>query len=433
MSIAITIVEKTGEVTTYPFEKEGLVFGRSRKCDLTLDPIRYGQVSRRHGAITFQGGQYILEDLESSHGIYIDGRRMHGTYVLKRGDSLRLGKDGPVLILNWEISRITGNEGTHIRLRTKDSPEFPLVFSSEFKGLYSRYTKVAVGGYGEVWKALRKDTDQTVAVKLLHPTLIDPEYLQDTERKSLVNRFSREAHVQHLLSNIEDSGVVPVYRWGDDPDRDYLFIEMEFIHGQPLDSIIIKETFLKPLVVYRYFHAVAKTLAIAHGFEFTDRNGRTCQGVIHRDLRPGNIMIESSTNEVRILDFGIAAIEEGSDHLTYGSSLVGSDLFLPPETLSRKEVSHMTDLWSFCVSLYLSLCGGNYPYEGSSRSELLRNIESANIKPPSTFRMDLNKIIVDALLKGLSSDPERRIQTADEWRRILQHVIAKEEAQQTDI
>lgn len=420
MALSLTVIEPTGEIATHVFRKDEITLGRSASNDLPLDPLRYEQISRKHGRIITNGkGTFYYEDLESRHGSFLDGDKVLGARELKLGDAVMISPDGPVVQISWPQPRVTGEAGTHFRMRQKLSPAFPLAFSEGFFDRFSRYEKIAAGGFGEIWKATPVGNEPPRAIKLLHPLLLEPDNLQQMDRESLVRRFAREARIQHLLHESGVPSTVKVHSWGDDPDRDYLYIIMDLIEGYTFDRLIIREGMMSEARVARLLLPVAKALAASHVFEFTDDKGAACKGVIHRDLKPNNILVEAGNGDVRLLDFGVAGIIQGGDRITAANITVGTLHFLPPESLRDGAVSHMTDLWGLAVTIHLALSGGRFPYDGRGKRELLESIESGRLLKLTGYRNDLSPRMVDALSRSLSVDPAVRLQSAAEWVELL--------------
>ncbi len=422
MNICITVIERNNSVTSFVFEKGEVTMGRSSSNDLRFDAIIYEQISRNHGRVALDRfGGLFYEDLGSKHGSFIDGKAILGKKLLERGDAVRISPDGPVISVMWPQERVTGHDGTHLRSHV-DSPYFPLCFSEGFIERFHHYEKLAAGGFGEIWKATPKDGSTPVAIKLLHPMLLNPEHIQTVDRNSLVRRFAREARIQHLLSESGAPATVKVHSWGDDPFRDYLYIIMDLIDGRSFDRVIISEGLMSQDRVIRYMLPIVRALEAAHSFEFVDDVGKQCRGVVHRDVKPNNILIEAATDEPKLLDFGVAGIIQGGDRLTMNNVTVGTLQYLPPESLQSGELGAATDLWGFAVTMYLALSGGRFPYDGYSKSELLGSLELGKIVPIRAHRVDLDIRLCDALMFSLSPAPERRLQTAREWIELLEEI-----------
>ncbi|CAN5167614.1 hypothetical protein BH09SUM1_BH09SUM1_22500 [soil metagenome] len=402
------------------FNQDEVSVGRSSTNDICPDPMIYNQVSRRHGrALRVGRGNFVYEDLQSTQGSWYDGDELKKNLILRRGDSVTLGKDGPAVAFSWAQERITGHGGTHYRQRSRPSPSFPLVFSPAFFGRFSSYEKIAAGGFGEVWRGNPTDGSAALAIKLMHPQLLDPANLAKDDRDSLISRFAREARLTNQLSLSGAPNIPKVHSWGDDADKDYIYIVMDMIEGVSFDQLIHPK---QPMPVDRAaqtMYQVARALDAAHNFEFVDESGIRARGVIHRDVKPNNILIEAGTNRTWVVDFGVAGFQEGGDRLTSTNITVGTYQFLPPESIESNVVSPATDLWGFTVTLYLALSGGRFPYQGSERMEILRILKAGEITPIGAYRQDLPASIHSAVDRSLNTDATQRVQSAQEWMQIL--------------
>lgn len=420
MTLCLTVVEPEGKTTSHMFSGDEVTIGRSSRNGLRIDPEKYQQVSRLHGVIKKNDtGDYVYEDLDSTHGSWFHSRRIRGTHVLFRGDSVMIGAEGPVVTINWPMGRVTGREQTYLKQRPRNAVGFPLCFSQGFLNRFKLYEKIAVGGFGEVWRGVPMDGTEAVAIKLLHPLLLDPEHLGERDRQSLVRRFAREARFQHLLSRAGVIGVVKVHEWGDDPDRDYLYIVMDIIEGTSLDRVIMGHHMMPQVQAARYLLRIAQAMRAAHGFQFEDEKGAHCVGVLHRDIKPNNILIERSTDLSWLVDFGIARIKEGGEMLTSANVTVGTQQFLPPETLRNNVYNSATDLWGFAVTLFISLSRGKFPYGGVTRTELVDAMREHRCLKIEELRNDLDPRLVESLNASLHPDPEKRVQGFDHWVRLL--------------
>lgn len=425
MSFSLTLIEPTGRITTTIFDQDEVTIGRSSSNHFRPDPALYSQISRQHGTIVRRGdGQFLYEDLGSTQGSWIDGKEIKGRILLNREDTIMLGRDGPSVSISWAKERITGQQGTHYRMFSKPSPAFPLAFSPHFLGEYFFYERVGAGGFGEVWRAVPYDqTTKSRAIKLMHPALMNPDALTQEDRQSLIQRFAREAEVTYKLSTSGAPGIIPVHSWGDDADRDYLFLVMDYIEGEAFDRIIRRGEFLSVPQACNYMYRVALGLDAAHSFEFVNENGLHCRGIVHRDIKPGNLLIEAATDSCWIVDFGVAGFLEGGERLTCSNMAVGTHLYLPPEALESKFVKPASDLWGFSMTLYLALSAGNFPYQAAEGGIIRQKVQADEYLSISRFRVDVPPVLVDALARSLHPDPERRIQTAREWAALL-HPLA---------
>ncbi len=424
--LCLTITEPNGRVSSLLFDQKEITLGRSAEMDLHFNSRAYAMVSRRHGRLLIDEdeSQVYFVDENSTQGSWIKGRKIKGSVALNQDDGITIGRDGPTVFVSWPRERITGKAGTHLRYHSNvRAPYFPLVFSEGFIDRFKSYRKIGMGGFGEVWRANPSDGSEPVAIKLLHPLLLDPEYLGTHDRDAILRRFRREARVQRLLSEAGVPAMVRVRRWGDDPERDYVYMVMDLVDGKTLDRIIVREQPLEQARIARYLHDVARALQAAHHFEFEDDNGRACRGVIHRDVKPNNILVDSESDSAKLVDFGIAGIMQGGERLTMTRMAIGTRQFLPPESLEGAEMSPAADLWALTVTLYMALSGGRFPFQSESDPTLMNAMKSGAVIPIQGFRPDVKPILRDAIDRGLDPRPSERINSAEEWANIFSEVM----------
>lgn len=417
MLVCITIIDKTGRPRSLVFRQEELRVGRSSGNEIRLDPYVDIEVSRRHGVFRHLGeDHWIYEDLESTQGSFVNGRKVDKPTRLSRGDVITLGRNGPTVNIAWPVPRITGAEGTYLKSSPqRETPYFPLAFSDPFIDRFDSYERIGSGGFGEIWRAVAEKEQKTFAIKIMHPELLNPEYLRAEDRDSLIRRFVREAQITNAMANSGAPSIVPVHSWGDDPDRDFLYIVMDFIEGESLDKTIFRYEAIPERTACRYLLHIAEGLNAAHHFHWKEDDGSECHGVVHRDIKPNNILVEEASDRAWLVDFGIAGIQTGGERLTATSVRVGSHKFLSLEAMERNVIDPSLDLWAFAVTAYLLFSRGHFPYKGGESIELIRNMREGKLRPITHYRPDLSPALVDFLHRALDVNPAVRPKTAEEW------------------
>ncbi len=227
--------------------------------------------------------------------------------------------------------------------------------------LASRYEIRALlgrGGMGEVYEAVDRQLDRTVALKVLRPELA-------ADRRFLV-RFRREARTSARLSH---PGIVAVHDVGEDEGR--AFIVMEYVPGRTLGQIVRDEGAVAPARAARIGAAAADALAHAH-----DR------GVVHRDVSPGNVMV-TPDGEVKVLDFGIARAARGSAR-SGSPSAHGTVAYVAPEQARGEASDQRADVYALGAVLY-ELLTGRPPFEGATTVEVIRHVGERTPAPVSTL------------------------------------------------
>ncbi len=209
-------------------------------------------------------------------------------------------------------------------------------------GRYELHRRVGRGGMAEVYLARDRLLDRLVAIKILFP-----EFATDP---SFVARFRREAQA---AANLNHPNIVGVYDWG--KERGTYYIVMEFVDGRSVSDIIRNDGPIEPKRAAGIAAEVAAALGFAHR-----------KGVVHRDVKPGNVLI-TSTGEIKVADFGIARAmtSKGEEDLTQTGSVMGTATYFSPEQAQGKTVDARTDLYSLGVVLY-EMVSGKPPFNGDS-------------------------------------------------------------------
>jgi serine/threonine-protein kinase len=258
-------------------------------------------------------------------------------------------------------------------------------------GRYEIHRRIARGGMAEVFLARDQALDRPVAVKILFP-----EFATDP---SFVERFRREAQA---AANLTHPNIVGVYDWGAESGTYY--IVMEYVDGQPLSEVLRGAGPLHPRRAAEIAFEVAGALGFAHQ-----------RGVVHRDVKPGNVLI--STNGVaKVTDFGIArAISSGADELTQAGSVMGTAAYFSPEQAQGFPVDARSDLYSLGVVLFETLCG-RPPFAGESPVSIAyKHVQEAPPRP-STLIGGIPPGLEAIVLKLLAKDPDLRYRSADDLR-----------------
>jgi serine/threonine-protein kinase len=209
-------------------------------------------------------------------------------------------------------------------------------------GRYRLEREIAVGGTARVWRARDAKRDRAVAVKLLHPHLL-PDV---TSRR----RLEGEARAAKALSHPAIAAVYDVSGPDDDPA-----LVMELIDGEPLSKRLERDGPMAPKAAAALAADVAEALYHAHQ-----------RGIVHRDVKPGNILVERLTGRARLIDFGIAhSLEAASHDLTRTGTSLGTPRYMAPEQLAADPIGPRTDLWGLGVVLYQAL-SGRVPFDGTT-------------------------------------------------------------------
>jgi eukaryotic-like serine/threonine-protein kinase len=272
---------------------------------------------------------------------------------------------------------------------------------------YRIEARIGAGGMAEVYRGIDPVLNRTVAIKVLLP-----QFARDT---SFVERFRREAQAAARLNH---PNIVGVFDTGADDGTQ--FIVMEFIEGRTLADFLEAGRRPTPAQAAEISQKICSALAAAHA-----------QGVIHRDIKPGNVMV-TRDGTVKVMDFGIARMTSGVETAPQTSAVLGTASYLSPEQAQGGPVDARTDIYSLGVVLY-ELLVGRPPFTGDSPVAIAyKQVNEAPI-PPSQLNADVPPRLDAVVMRALSKNPANRYQTALEFSEDLQRVIKGQEVQATPL
>jgi len=248
------------------------------------------------------------------------------------------------------------------------------------------------GGMAFVYKAKDRQLQRTVAIKTLKPNYVSQE--------KFVDRFRREAQT---AANLNHPNIVQIFDWGieDEP-----YFVMEYIEGNTLTSIISSNRTVGLNDILYIGSQVASGLKEAHK-----------HGLVHRDIKPGNIMITPS-GKVKVTDFGIVSLQNEESDITKTGAVLGTASYISPEQAQGKAVSFESDLYSLGTVLY-ELITGKPPFSGDSPIATATKHLTDKPEKLSTYRKDIPKGLENAVLKLLEKRPSDRFKSAEDLRALL--------------
>jgi eukaryotic-like serine/threonine-protein kinase len=286
------------------------------------------------------------------------------------------------------------------------APGGALGLGQVFAERYEILGTLGKGGMGVVYRARDRQLDETVALKLLRPEALagDP---------TLLGRFKQEIK---LARRITHRNVLRTHDFGEASGTPY--ISMEYLEGVTLKDLVRSRGAL-PLGVGL---SVAKQMC--HGLGAAHETG-----VVHRDVKPQNMLILPETGELKIMDFGIARVSsvEAAAHLTAAGTVMGTPDYMPPEQAQGRPADYRSDLYSLAVVLF-EIFTGRLPFEGETAMAVL----VAHVRQPPPRPRSLNPGLPPELeavvLKGLQKEPARRWQSAGEILDALSAVSTRAQA-----
>jgi eukaryotic-like serine/threonine-protein kinase len=261
-------------------------------------------------------------------------------------------------------------------------------------GRYRVLSRLGAGGMADVYCAEDSHLGRKVAVKLL--------YRRFAEDREFVERFRREASA---AAGLQHPNVVNVFDRGEHAGTYY--IAMEYLPGESLKTLIGEGLTTD--------QAVGITRQILSAARFAHRHG-----VIHRDLKPHNVIVDSE-GRAKVTDFGIA--RAGTSEMTQAGSIIGTAQYLSPEQAQGLPVTGASDLYSVGVILYEALTGA-VPFDGDSAVTVaLKQVSEAPV-PPSQLNPDVPPALEAVVLRALAKRPEARYADADEFLADLEYAAA---------
>ena len=272
------------------------------------------------------------------------------------------------------------------------SGEF-LALQEVLAGRYSIERELGRGGMGVVLLARDVALDRVVAIKLL-----PPELAASTGRRE---QFLREARTAAGLSH---PNIVPIHVV--EEHGDLVFFVMGFVDGETLRERVVRAGPLTPRYAMKVLQEVARALGYAHQ-----------RGVVHRDVKPDNIMIERSTDRAVVTDFGIAQVGRPDEEASTGE-IIGTARYMSPEQACGDTVDARSDLYSLGATFFFAL-SGRAPFEGANLPAVLAQHVSRPAPRIQEIRPEVSPRLAALIDQCLQKEPDDRIQTGDDIARAV--------------
>jgi tetratricopeptide (TPR) repeat protein/TolB-like protein/tRNA A-37 threonylcarbamoyl transferase component Bud32 len=260
---------------------------------------------------------------------------------------------------------------------------------SDFGSRYRIEALLGQGGMGRVYKAYDKDLDRVVALKVVRQGAMG--------ETDALKRFKQELV---LASKISHKNILRIHDMGEVGGTK--FITMAYVEGHDLYGILKENPKLPMERVLKYARALAEALAAAHA-----------EGVIHRDLKPQNILVNKD-DQIFVSDFGLAkSFEEGAQGMTKTGAFLGTPRYMSPEQVEGKPADQRSDLYSYGLMLY-EMAVGDVPFTGESTLKVMYQRIQEKPKNPKLINPSLPSWFVRIIMRCLERDPDARYQSAYE-------------------
>ena len=281
---------------------------------------------------------------------------------------------------------------------------FNPLLGSTIEGKFRIDVQLGRGAMGTVYRATQLNLERPVAMKVMRSDILS--------NPVAIERFKREALA---IARLKHPRIVSIYDYGVAPEVG-AYIVMEYLEGRPLNAEVKAMGPLPLEQGIRWMRQVCSAVAVAHS-----------AGVIHRDLKPHNIFLETTQDGpfVKVLDFGLAKLQRGSEEgigsLTKSGTLVGSPPYMSPEQCEDLPLDAQSDIYSLgCV--FYEMVAGRTPFVGSSPIDTLVKHMNEIPAPPSNYNPDVPSAVDVVLLKALSKHKHDRYASATEFGQALASV-----------
>lgn len=280
--------------------------------------------------------------------------------------------------------------------KTLQMPASELERGTTFAGRYEVIEQLGKGGMGRVYKVYDRKVKEVVALKLIRPEISADE--------KAIERFNTELRLARKISH---KHVCRMYDLGEEGSSH--FITMEYVPGEDLKRFIKRSGQLTVGKAVFIARQICEGLAEAHQL-----------GILHRDLKPQNIMIDSEGN-TRIMDFGIARFLEG-DGMTTQGALIGTPDYMSPEQAELEDVDQRSDIYALGVILF-EMVTGRVPFEGKTPLSIAMKHKSQLPPDPRAINIQVPQELSRMILKCMEKEKEKRYQSAEDLLAALKNIV----------
>jgi serine/threonine protein kinase len=371
-------------------EADSLLLGRSKATETRLtDP----HVSRVHCEVQVDGDSVVVTDNESAGGTFVNGKRV-SQCQLKANDILRIG--------DTQLRYVVGDpaeQSTKVPVKAAPLPEL----AGKTLAYFEVGPVLAKGHAGLVFRARDTKEDRTVALKVLKP-----EVSQNDEE---MQRFIR---AMKTMLPLRHPNLVTLYGAG--KSGPYCWISMEFVEGESLTQVIQR---IGTANMLDWRHALRVAVHVGRALDYAQQHH-----IIHRNITPQNILVQSSDKLTKLGDMMLAKALEGTlaEQITGQGELVGDVRYMSPErTHGTAAVDGRSDIYSLGATVY-ALLTGRPPLEGGTLAETITKIRQEEPVKPKKYQLSIPDLFEGTVLKMLAKRPDDRYQTPAELLAALERV-----------
>ncbi len=274
-------------------------------------------------------------------------------------------------------------------------------------GPYQIISQLGVGGMATVFKAYQPKMDRYIALKIL------PRHL--SKNPEFISRFSQEARV---IAQLEHPHILPVHDFGESDG--YTYLAMRLVEGGTLADFLRKRGKLELARINSIISQVGGALGYAHS-----------KGVIHRDFKPGNVLMDEFENCL-LTDFGIAKLVEVTSHLTHTGGILGTPNYISPEQGEGKPIDSRSDIYSLGIVIY-QMVVGDVPYKADTPMAVVYKHINDPLPLPRQRVPNLPESVERVILKAIAKKPDDRYSTAEELVNAFQGAIQQPVGQTQEI
>jgi len=386
MSVELTVVSGQDEQRVIPLSPGTTSVGRSTKAQLQLGDL---SISRQHCVFDVGDASVTIADAGSSSGTFVNGQQV-GEQSLKSGDEIRLGDT------TLQIHIGAAEQKTVMpAVRREDAPPAASSKLPDLSGKtihdYEIVRTLGEGRTGVIYLAKDQKKDRDVALKILKPEV--------SENKESMQRFVR---AMKTMFAVRHDNLVRIYNAG--KTAELTWVAMEYVEGESMDSVI-RRIGTAGMLDWEYAFRVA--IHSARALEAAAEHN-----IIHRNIRPENILMRESDQVVKIGDTMLAKALEGSmaKQITLPGQLIGDLAYMSPEQTSNADAADgRSDIYALGATCY-ALLTGRPPFEAHSFPALLEKIRTEVPAPPKEFQLAVNDLFSGSVIRMLEKRPEDRYQ-----------------------